>query len=69
MNELTCWRIQTFCESSHYNFLVNSKYVTPTENFTAKFREIFTNTQIKHKPGKESRAWLEETNMNIGRSS
>ena len=43
--------------------------VTPTENFTAKFREIFTNTQIKHKSGKESRAWLEEPNMNICHSS
>lgn len=27
--------------------------VTPTENFTAKFREIFTNTQMKHKSGKD----------------
>lgn len=38
MNEITCWRIQTFYESSHYNFLVNSKkflqiWVGPHINF------------------------------------
>ena len=33
-------------------------FVTPTEYFTTKFREIFSKTQIKHTTGKESRSWL-----------
>lgn len=27
-------------------------YVTPTEYFTTKYREIFTNTKVKHTTGK-----------------
>ena len=33
-------------------------FVSPTEYFTTKFREIFSKTQIKHTTGKESRSWL-----------
>ena len=38
-------------------------YLTPTEYFTTKFREIFKNTKIKHTTGKESKAWLGGPNM------
>ena len=41
----------------------NKKYVTPTEDFAIKFREIFTNTQIKRTTGKEARAWPAGPNM------
>ena len=33
-------------------------FVSPTEYFTTKFREIFSKTQITHITGKESRSWL-----------
>ena len=33
-------------------------FVSPTEYFVTKFREIFSKTQIKHITGKESRSWL-----------
>ena len=35
-------------------------FVSPTEYFVTKFREIFSKTQIKHITGKESRSWLSE---------
>ena len=31
-------------------------FVSPTEYFTTKFRDIFSKTQIKHTTGKESRS-------------
>jgi len=36
---------------------------TPDEYFTAKFREIFQKTKLKHTTGKESRKWLAGPNM------
>ena len=33
-------------------------FVSPTEYFVTKFRDIFSKTQIKHTTGKESRSWL-----------
>ena len=38
-------------------------FVSPTEYFTTKFREIFSKTQIKHITGKESRSWLSGPKM------
>ena len=38
-------------------------FVSPTENFTTKFREIFSKTQIKHTTGEESRSWLSGPKM------
>ena len=38
-------------------------FVSPTEYFTTKFREIFSKTQIKHTTGKESRSWLSGPKM------
>ena len=38
-------------------------FVSPTEYFTTKFREIFSKTQIKHTTGKESRSWFSGPKM------
>ena len=38
-------------------------FVSPTEYFTTKFREIFSKTQITHTTGKESRSWLSGPKM------
>ena len=38
-------------------------FVTPTESFTTKFREIFTQTKITHTSGAESNKWLSGPNM------
>ena len=38
-------------------------YVTPTEFFTTNFRQIFTNTKIKHTSGAEAKRWLSGPNM------
>ena len=38
-------------------------YVTPTEVFTTDFRQIFTNTKIKHTSGAEAKRWLSGPNM------
>ena len=38
-------------------------FVSPTEYFTTKFREIFSKTQISHITGKESRSWLSGPKM------
>ena len=45
-----------------FNQKINS-FVSPTEYFTTKFREIFSKTQIKHTTGKESRSWLSGPKM------
>ena len=36
-------------------------YVTPTDYFTTKFRQIFTKTQIKFTTAKYARKWLAKT--------
>ena len=38
-------------------------FVSPTEYFVTKFRDIFSKTQIKHITGKESRSWLSGPKM------
>ena len=40
-------------------------YVTSTEFFTTKFREIFKNTQIKFTTSKYARKWLGGPNMSF----
>ena len=40
-------------------------YVTPTEYFTTKFREIFKHTQIQFKSSKYARKWLGGPNMSF----
>ena len=37
--------------------------MTPTEFFTTNFRQIFTNTKIKHTSGAEAKRWLSGPNM------
>ena len=44
-------------------------YVTPTDYFTTKFRQIFTKTQIKFTQAKYARKWLGKPDMSFGRSS
>ena len=38
-------------------------FVSPTEYFVTKFRDIFSKTQISHITGKESRSWLSGPKM------
>ena len=40
-------------------------YVTPTEYFTTKFRQIFTKTQIKFTTAKYARKWLAKPDMSF----
>ena len=40
-------------------------YVTPTDNFTTKFRQIFTKTQIKFTQAKYARKWLAKPDMSF----
>ena len=40
-------------------------YVTPTEFFTTKFREIFKNTQIKFTTAKYARKWLKGPDLSF----
>ena len=40
-------------------------YVTPTDNFTTKFRQIFTKTQIKFTQAKYARNWLAKPDMSF----
>ena len=40
-------------------------YVTPTDYFTTKFRQIFTKTQIKFTTAKYARKWLAKPDMNF----
>ena len=52
--------------SEGFGELFNQKiniFVSPTEYFTTKFREIFSKTQISHITGKESRSWLSGPKM------
>ena len=40
-------------------------YVTPTDHFTTKFRQIFTKTQIKFTTAKYARKWLAKPDMSF----
>ena len=40
-------------------------YVTPTDYFTTKFRQIFTKTQIKFTTAKYARKWLAKPDMSL----
>ena len=46
--------------------LINHEiYVTPTDKFQLKFRDIFVDTELKHHSGKEARRWLSGPNVNL----
>ena len=48
------------------DMLINHEiYVTPTDKFQIKFRDIFVDTVLTHYSGKESRRWLSGPNMNL----
>ena len=48
------------------DMLVNHEiYVTPTDKFQIKFRDIFADTVLTHYSGKEARRWLSGPNMNL----
>ena len=48
------------------SMLINHEiYVTPTDKFQIKFRDIFTDTMLTHYSGKEARRWLSGPNMNL----
>ena len=39
-------------------------FVTPTDSFKMKFRDVFTDTKLTHQSGKESHRWLNFPDMN-----
>ena len=39
-------------------------FVTPTDSFKMKFRDVFIDTKLNHHSGKESQRWLESRDMN-----
>ena len=46
--------------------LINHEsYVTQTDKFKIKFRDIFVDTMLTHYSGKEARRWLSGPNMNL----
>ena len=46
--------------------LINHEiYVTPTDKFQIKFRDIFVDTMLTHYSGKGARRWLSGPNMNL----
>ena len=48
------------------DMLINHEiYVTPTDKFQIKFRDIFVDTMLTHYSGKEARRWLSGANMNL----
>ena len=48
------------------DMLINHEiYVTPTDKFKIKFRDIFVDTMLTHYSGKEARSWLSGPNMNL----
>ena len=48
------------------DMLINHEiYVTPTDKFQIKFRDIFVDTMLTHYSGKEARRWLSGPNMNL----
>ena len=59
-------------KSRHIGDVLNKElkiYVTPTEFFTTKFREIFKKTQIKFTTAKYGRKWLKRPDLSSGHSS
>ena len=55
-------------KSMHIGDVLNKElkiYVTPTELFTTKFREIFKNTQITFKTAKYGRKWIAGPNLSF----
>ena len=55
-------------KSMHIGDVLNQElkfYVTPTEFFTTKFREIFKNTQITFKTAKYGRKWVAGPNLSF----
>ena len=55
-------------QSTHIGHVLNKElkvYVTPTEFFTTKFREIFKNTQIKFTTEKYARKWLKGPDLSF----
>ena len=48
------------------DMLINHEiYVTPTDKFQIKFRDIFVDTMLTHYSDKEARRWLSGPNMNL----
>ena len=48
------------------DMLINHEiYVTPTDKFQIKFRDIFADTMLTHYSDKEARRWLSGPNMNL----
>ena len=48
------------------DMLINHEiYVTPTDKFQIKFRDIFVDTVLTHYSGEEARRWLSGPNMNL----
>ena len=48
------------------DMLINHEiYVTPTDKFQIKFRDIFVDTMLPHYSDKEARRWLSGHNMNF----
>ena len=44
-------------------------FVTPTDSFKMKSKDVFIDTKLTHNSGKESRRWLESPDMNYGLSN
>ena len=57
----------SFDKTAHLNdMLINHEiYVTPTDKFQIKFRDIFVDTMLTHYSGKEARRWLSGPNMKL----
>ena len=51
--------------SLNYMLINHEIYVTPTDKFKIKFRDIFVDTMLTHYSGKEARRWLSGPNMNL----
>ena len=48
------------------DMLINHEiYVTPTDKFQIKFRDVFVDTMLTHNSGKKARRWLLGPNMNL----
>ena len=45
--------------------IIHEIYVTPTDKFQIKFRDIFVDTMLTHYSGEEARRWLSGPNMNL----
>ena len=51
-------------KSKTFNFPNLEIFVTPTDSFKMKFRDVFIDTKLSHHSGKESHRWLESPDMN-----